>query len=219
MPPNVVAKETAPRITVTPRVEPVAPKTETAPPIGAAATPPATTRMHVVRKGDTYTSLAIKYLGDAKYYKLIAKANPGREANRLYIGSKLNIPAAVTSSTPAVAANAKSGDTSAADKKADAATRNRPSTKAKEVIPPPDPSRAYVVQQGDNWQSIARKFLGKSECDAELYELNKERIGGDPNLLRSGLVIELPARAKMTVRTAPPTATLAKPAKPASSAK
>lgn len=196
MPPNIIARDTGSKAAPALRADPlVSPKADVAPPIGAAAQPPATTRTHVLQKGDTYTSLAIKYFGHAKHVKLIEQANPGRDPRRLYVGSKINIPDASAAASPApVSASPDNARTNRA---------GRPTAPPVESAPPPDPSRAYTVQRGDSWQSLARRFLGRAESDVELYELNKERVGEDPNLLREGLIIELPARAKMPARTAP----------------
>lgn len=150
-------------------------------------------RTHTIQSGDTFTSLAVKYLGHAKYTNLVIKANPGKDPRRLYVGSKVNIPPlpggpATKNGTPGVLS----------DQGTPAAAGGRPIVW--ETVPPPDPRRSYVVQPGEGWYDLARKFLGDGKDYPELYEYNKERVGGDPDLLRAGTIIELPPRAKMPAK-------------------
>lgn len=174
---------------------------------------------HVIKKGDTYTSLAVEYFGSAKYAKDIEKANPGKSATRLFLGAKIVIPppppgaTAKSAATGAVTAPVDSKTTTAAVKtpagaKAPAGTKLVTNAGAKDkpsvAVAPPDPSRSYTVQPGEGWFDLASKFLGKGENYPRLYEYNKERVGGDPQLLRAGTVIELPPGAKLpTAPTAP----------------
>ena len=159
---------------------------------------------HVVQSGDTYSSLAVKYLGHAKYANLIMKANPGRDAKKLYIGAKINIPERPTDA-PAVTVKPENA--------AVAGTSRTARANAKEVVLPPDPSRAYTVKPGEGWMDLARRFLGDSKEYPELYELNKERVGGNPNILPAGTVIELPKRAKLAATGPAAKSTTAAPVK------
>ncbi len=54
--------------------------------------PPPTKTVHVVRKGDTLWSLAVKYLGSGRRWKDIRDANPGIDPKKLLVGQKLVIP-------------------------------------------------------------------------------------------------------------------------------
>lgn len=167
------------------------------PTLGAAAPTKSTgatdtaTQTHVIAKGDTFTSLAVKYLGHAKYASLIAKANPKVDPRKLYIGSKITIPAKP--------AEATSSTTGKSDAKTLAGSAAAP--KGGYAVPPPIPARAYTVQAGETWYDLAERFLGKRSDYPELYEWNKERVGGNPHLLRAGTVIELPPRAKLPENT------------------
>jgi len=51
---------------------------------------------HVVAKGETLSSIARRYYGDAKYWKSILKANPKVNADSLAVGTKLVIPSKTT---------------------------------------------------------------------------------------------------------------------------
>ncbi|MCL2330042.1 MAG: LysM peptidoglycan-binding domain-containing protein, partial [Phycisphaerae bacterium] len=169
----------------------------------AATTATTGPRIHVVEKGDTYYSLAVKYLGHGKYAKLIQEANPGRDGSKIHIGQKIKIPdlpneSAGTSGTDKVGSDKTAGKTAATGTKG---------KEIKETLPPIDPSRAYTVQPGDGWRSMARRFLSREEDYPKLYELNKERVNSNPDLLRPGMVIELPPGAKVP----PPKVEPAKP--------
>ncbi len=54
-------------------------------------TPPET-QAYTVRKGDTYWSLARRYLGSGRRWREIAEANPGLLAHSLQIGQTIRIP-------------------------------------------------------------------------------------------------------------------------------
>lgn len=155
--------------------EPAAKKTSAAP---AAEKTLATTQTteHVLQPGETFTSLAIKYLGGARHVALIAKANPGKDPRRLHVGSKIKIPAA-----PAVAAVPQPADTA-----------KTTSVVSPEPAAPVPPDRAYKVKAGESWQDLAGRFLRDRARWTELYELNKERVPRNPERLPNGTVIELP---------------------------
>jgi nucleoid-associated protein YgaU len=159
-------------------------------------------RQHVVQAGDTYTSIAVKYFGHAKFHKDIMKANPGRDPTRLPVGVKLVIP-----EPPAgTAVKSEPKVDGGADVKVAVAPKIAGKEPRKEtfVVPPVDPSRSYTVQPGEGWYDLARKFMGDGKNYPELYEYNKERVGGDPHLLRAGTVIELPPKAKLPAKTSGP---------------
>ncbi len=66
--------------------------------------------------------------------------------------------------------------------------------------PLPDPSRAYMVRPGDCLWNIAASQLPANATNATIdrawraiYAANRDAIGGDPNLIRPGLALTLPA--------------------------
>lgn len=170
---------------------------------------------HVVQPGETLSSIAVKHYGSTKYVKDIMKANPKVDPKRLYVKAKLVIPdlpgavgAKAADEKPTIAAPAvKTTDKVAAkttEKTTEKVSIKEPQKSTEKVIapvPPADPNRSYTVQPGEGWYDLARKFLGDGKNYPELYEYNKERVGGDPHLLRAGTVIELPPRAKMPAKT------------------
>jgi nucleoid-associated protein YgaU len=169
------------------RPEVLAPPAEKAPasqPAVAAAKP----IQHVIQAGETYSALAEKYFGSARYVGLIVKANPGKDPRRLLVGSKINIPPA-----PKDVASKSDGKPIAGGSAKLARVPN-------EAAPAVPADRAYKVQPGESWNDIAAKFLGDQKRWPELYELNKDRVATNPASLRSGTVIELPAGVKSTTR-------------------
>jgi nucleoid-associated protein YgaU len=161
-------------------------------------------REHVVQSGDTFGAISLKYYGSVKYVNQLMKANPGKDPKRLYVGVKLvipDLPDAKPAAAPAGTTDTARQTTAAA--RPAASTAGSRSTPEAFVVPPVDPARSYTVQPGEGWYDLARKFLGDGKNYPELYEYNKERVGGDPHLLRAGTVIELPPGARMPARSAP----------------
>ena len=105
-------------------VVPIAPAPEPAP-----ATPAGEAKIHVVAKGDSFSTMAKKYgVGT----KAIEAANPGVDSTKLKIGQKVNIPAAAPK--PAKSTGTKTGGPAA-----------------------PDSDGTYTVKSGDNLGSIAKR--------------------------------------------------------------
>ncbi len=61
--------------------------------------------------------------------------------------------------------------------------------------------RAYTVKAGDAWYGLAQRFLGDGNEWPRLFELNKERLSGNREVLPAGVVIELPRDAKISTTT------------------
>lgn len=175
----------------------------TTPTIATITTKPAAAepQMHTIQSGDTFSSLAVRYYGHAKYASLIAKANADKDPRRLFIGAKINIPpapeGAKTAAEPAKAADTTPSKTVAAGP----IGRTAPSlTGTADRTPAPSAAasgRTYTVQPGEGWYELAQRFLGKGTDWPELYEYNKELVSNNPNMLRAGTTIELPEHAKL----------------------
>ncbi|HOA72057.1 MAG TPA: LysM peptidoglycan-binding domain-containing protein [Phycisphaerae bacterium] len=168
--------------------------------VKTTSTEKAKPREYIVQSGDTFSSIALKQLGSAKHVKALMKANPGKDPKKLYVGTKLilpDVPGAAPSDKATVQATTTTKTPFSTTPPAKAA--DKPAKDTFEV-PPPDPSRSYTVQAGEGWYDLARKFLGDGKNYPELYEYNKERVGGDPHLLRAGTVIELPPNAKLPAK-------------------
>jgi nucleoid-associated protein YgaU len=166
-----------------------APPTE---PEAAPSGPGAPMTSHVIQTGDTFSALATRYLGNAKYAKLIMEANPKCDPRRLQVGATVTIPAAPESAKPASPPPAERRPVTPAAPPvvARAPERSTPTRSAPETVIPAD--RVYTVQTGEGWYLLAKRFLGEGSRWPELYELNKERASFNPRLLRAGTVIELP---------------------------
>ena len=128
---------------------------------------------HRVQPGDTLSSLASLYYGSERYTQFLIDSNKQlADPNRLKIGETVRIPS----------------------RPADAASRRADPAKPT-VEPAAAPKgRTYRVQPGDSFYKIAEQSLGDSSRWKELFELNKERVGGDPTRLQVGQELVLPAK-------------------------
>lgn len=123
--------------------------------------------VHVVRPGDTMAALAERYYGSQRYADLIRRANPHIDPERMAIGTELVIP-------------------------------ERPAETHANANPPlaaDDRHPTYVVQPGDTFYGIARRLLGSGARWPELFELNRDVVGGSELGLRAGQVLRLPSDA------------------------
>ena len=128
--PPLPTTPTAPPVAPVP-VAPVAPITPITPPVvePPPAAPTGEAKVHVVAKGDSFSTMAKKYgVGT----KAIETANPGVDSTKLKIGQKVNIPAAAPK--PAKTTGTKTGAPAA-----------------------PDSDGAYTVKSGDNLGNIAKR--------------------------------------------------------------
>lgn len=168
----------------------IVPQADAAPPEPAASGPEAmdlplpvqddgpSTRTHVVASGESFSSIAQKYYGDANLYTLIQKANPQVDSSRMKVGQKLWIPDPETAKQPAEqpakppAPGAAGRDSGAGGTSADAAS--------------------YTVEPGDTLELIASHRLGRRALWEEIYKLNRDLIGADPAKLKVGMKLKLP---------------------------
>jgi nucleoid-associated protein YgaU len=54
-------------------------------------------------------------------------------------------------------------------------------------------TRTYMVESGDNLSAIAKQELGDANRWREIYELNKDLIGNNPDLIQPGMELKLPS--------------------------
>lgn len=59
--------------------------------------------------------------------------------------------------------------------------------------PEPAEDTTYTVKSGDSLWAIAKKYLGDGSRYPELYDLNKDTIGSDPNRIYPGQTFTIPA--------------------------
>ena len=50
----------------------------------------------------------------------------------------------------------------------------------------------YTIKSGDNLSDIAQEQLGDANRWKEIYQLNKDAIGDDPDLIHPGKTLKLP---------------------------
>lgn len=147
---------------------------------------------HRVRPGDTLAKVAEIYYGDDKRVSVLAKANP-----ELPITGAL--PENMMVRIPALEDNEHDFSdrdiASAPESLARGKLASDPSTERSKQVAPHDSRtlRTYQVQDGDSFYTIAVKELGEASRWPELYDINKEIVGNDPNRLRAGLVLKIPA--------------------------
>ncbi|MFC7303489.1 LysM peptidoglycan-binding domain-containing protein [Streptomyces monticola] len=58
--------------------------------------------------------------------------------------------------------------------------------------PAPAKERTYTVKSGDSLSAIAGRELGGEDRWRELYDLNRDAIGADPDMIHPGTVLKLP---------------------------
>jgi nucleoid-associated protein YgaU len=56
----------------------------------------------------------------------------------------------------------------------------------------PTKTKTYTVDSGDNLSAIAKQELGDANRWREIYELNKDVIGKNPDLIQPGMELKLP---------------------------
>ena len=52
--------------------------------------------------------------------------------------------------------------------------------------------KTYTVDSGDNLSAIAKQELGDANRWREIYDLNKDVIGKNPDLIQPGMELKLP---------------------------
>ncbi len=131
---------------------------------------------HTVGRGDSFAVLAERYYGSQRYTKFLMDANPEHpDPRKLREGMVLRVP-------PLSDELKKTGVRAA-----------HPSERA--AVPD---QRTYVVRPGDTFYSIAARKLGNAARWQELFELNKELVGGNAKRLRVGQVLTLPPQTPAT---------------------
>ena len=58
---------------------------------------------------------------------------------------------------------------------------------------PETKAKTYTVDAGDNLSAIAQQELGDANRWREIYELNKDVIGDNPDLIQPGMELKLPS--------------------------
>jgi len=131
---------------------------------------------HVVREGETFSSIAQTVYGSAAYYPHLIRANPNVNPNNLKLGEVIKVPRIED-------VKATASDHAASDKAPASATE-----------PKIDANKQYRVVANDSLYKISLKLYGKSSYVDKIYEKNKAAIGPDPKKLKLGMVLDLPEK-------------------------
>jgi uncharacterized membrane protein/LysM repeat protein len=143
---------------------------------------------YVVEAGDSLVTIAQQFYGDAALYLRLHEANTellGDDPGALRPGMQLRIPALNgirTSPTPA-----------ASPTRAPSPTATPTAAPRAEPARPPAAARSYTVEAGDSLLTIAKDFYGDAALWPPIYEANKALIGDDPDALRAGTRLTIPA--------------------------
>jgi nucleoid-associated protein YgaU len=141
-----------------------------------------------VTEGDSTWKIAQKLYGDGNLYPSIEQANNLKSGQWLEVGSELVVPSPTHT-------NELGNTFNQSDLKADSIKIESENYR----IFPAEPNNAsgekyekYVIQPGDTLWFIALKYLDSGYRWNELYSLNNEIVGTNPNLIYPGMVLLLP---------------------------
>ena len=151
---------------------------ESAGTLGSTSAVPTAGSTHVVRSGETFSSIAQAVYGSAAYYPHLIRANPQANPNNLKLGTAIVIP-------------------KLEDVKATAAPGEHKTAAALTVADDVklDPTKQYRVVAGDSLYKISIKVYGKPTYVEALHEKNKQLIGSNATKLKLGMILELPEKA------------------------
>jgi nucleoid-associated protein YgaU len=135
-----------------------------------ATRPPATATVYVVRAGDTLSTIAVRFYGDARFAATIWEVNYrviGANPNAIFPGQRLTLPA----------------------------VGSRPSV----VAPAPLPARGpiaqrstYTIQPRDFLRWMSARAYGNERFWPEIYHANRNVLGPNPDLIYPGVRVYIP---------------------------
>jgi len=142
--------------------------------LGSTAAVPTAGSAHVVRSGETFSSIAQAVYGSAAYYPHLIRANPHANPNNLKLGTTITIP--------------KLDDVKAAGGTGERSTAG--ALKMEEKI---DPTKQYRVVAGDSLYKISQKRFGTPAYVEAIYEKNKQLIGPNATKLNGEVMTSSPS--------------------------
>lgn len=146
---------------------------------------------YIIKKGDTFGSIAMALLGSTKKADAISKANPTVDPTRMKIGTKLRIPSATPSADGAIASTAKTGSKSATPAGTTASnTANKPAAGGA-LATKSTTAGTHIVVAGETLSSIAKKYYGDSALYMAIAKANP-KINRD--VLAVGDKLTIPAK-------------------------
>jgi nucleoid-associated protein YgaU len=137
-----------------------------------------------VRPNDNFWTISEKLYGTGAYFKALAEANRDRSSrdDHLRVGTVLQAPAAeeLEKNYPDLCPKSNHRRQGGGLRTVSVSTMQGMGR------------RVYTVEQGDTLMDIARRQLGKKSRWAEIYELNRDKLGEDHDFLRAGMQLALP---------------------------
>jgi nucleoid-associated protein YgaU len=160
------------------------PRTVAVPELGSTKAAPVAGSQHVVRSGETFSSIAQAVYGSAAYYPHLIRANPNANPNNLKLGTVLTIPKVedVKATGPATPVGGVMKVGAADDVKI-------------------DPARQHRVAPGDSLYKISLKHYGTPNYLEAIYEKNRQQIGANPTRLKLGMILDLPEKTAVAETT------------------
>lgn len=168
-------------------------------PTGQEPAPPevqAAQGRYTIEPQDNYWRISQKLYGTGRYFKALYEHNKPRfpRSDQLRLGDEILAPPAAElerlypdlcpPAQPAADPSAPAGQYRHA-RTSEAVTRPRAGAGERE----------YTVAEGDTLFDIARYELGKASRWIDIYELNRDQLGENVNLLRPGMTLLLPDEA------------------------
>ena len=139
---------------------------------------------YTIQPNDNYYSISKKRYDTGSYFKALAQHNRAAfpDANRLGVGKEIETPdeSELVRLYPDLCPKPEHREAS----KHRALAAGTASRSAGATV--------YVVQEGDTLFDIARYELGKASRWAEIYQLNRDRLGKDFDYLTPGLELVMP---------------------------
>ncbi len=133
-------------------------------------------REYAVREGDSFERIALRELGDAALWTVVARANPLKDPRRLRAGQTLRLPLDTGNVQGRVVISAP-----------------RPAPAPATIRTPPSTAdmATYVVRPGDTLSEISKAHYGSTAEARAIYEANTDTMR-DMHSLRVGQTLRLP---------------------------
>lgn len=129
---------------------------------------------YVVGPNETFGSIARARFGEAFDWRVVARANPLTDPDRLRAGDVIWLPAEPTAML----------------------APGEPSGNPTDHDPAGDRAIEYTVRSGDTLSAIADRFYGSARHTDALYRANRDQLAS-PDALREGQVLRIPPQASL----------------------
>jgi nucleoid-associated protein YgaU len=156
-------------------------------PSAMAAASPATRRedgTYVVQANESYWTISQKFYGTGAYFKALAEHNRQKfpQENRLDYGDVISVPELAE-------LDEKYPDFCPKPERREVLRNQAAAVSTPQML---GGGRVYTSEAGDSLYSIARYELGDRSRWSEIYELNRNVLGNDPDYLPTGTRLVLP---------------------------